>query len=242
MLNQYSLLPDDCILKFDRIDIWQYPLLADNPQAKLILSPDEQHRADRFYFHRHRRRYINAHSLLRLILARYVNAQAIELEFSIGEKGKPELINTSMLQFNLSHSEDMAILAIGQKYPLGIDLEYFSARPYFGIGKQLFSNEENQALRNAPSTLTPLIFFNLWVQKEAFIKASGLGLSYPTKQFNVPVLSQKPETIMDALHQRTWQMVTFMPEVGCCAALCHDEFVQEIRSISLSQQHLQTLL
>lgn len=241
MLDIQPLSPDDCVLKPDRIDIWLYPLHDDSPEAGDCLSPDEQQRAARFYFPRHQRRFTNAHAVLRMILARYLGDQPSQLAFTTGKKGKPELLKTPFLQFNLSHSGDMALLAVGQDHPLGIDLEHFSARPYIGIGEQLFSKQENQALRAAPPALIALTFFNIWAQKEAFIKACGLGLSYPTQQFDVPILSPYPQMVADSLHQRSWNIMSFMPHIACCASLCYDPAIQNIRYASLSQEML-TLL
>ncbi len=238
MHNMQPLLLDDCVLKSDRIDIWRYPLHEDNPEAKLQLSPDEQHRAARFHFPRHQRRFTNAHRMLRLILARYLNEHPLNLNFSTGQYGKPELVNAPFLQFNLSHSGDMAILAVGKDYPLGVDLEHFSARPYYGIGEHLFSNQEILALKKATTSFTALTFFNIWAQKEAFIKACGLGLSYPTQQFDVPILSSTPQIVPDTLHQRSWKIISFMPQVACCASLCYDTRVQEIRYLALSLDDL----
>ncbi|MES2211623.1 MAG: 4'-phosphopantetheinyl transferase superfamily protein [Pseudomonadota bacterium] len=238
MLNAHPLLLNDCVLRTDRIDIWRYPLTAENQAVASFLSPSEQIRAKRFHFPRHQRRFTNAHSGLRLILARYINDTARNLAFTEGKQGKPQLSNVPLVQFNLSHSGEMALLVIGQQYPIGIDLEYFSARTYYGIGEHLFSIKENQALKKAPPTLTALVFFNIWVQKEALIKACGLGLSYPTQQFDVPILSSDSTEIYDALHQRTWQMRTFMPQINCCAAVCHDPHIQTIRYAALTESQL----
>lgn len=228
-------MPDDCVLKSDRIDIWHYSLTADNPETILQLSPDEQERATRFYFPHHQRRFAKAHHLLRVILARYLNEEPLNLHFTTGPYGKPELIDAPFLQFNLSHSGDTAILAVGKDYPLGVDLEHFSPRPYYGIGEHLFSKQEMQALKSTPAALTALTFFNIWSQKEAFIKACGLGLSYPTQQFDVPILSSTPQVIPDPLHKRSWKIISFMPQIACCASLCYDTHVQEIRYLSRNE-------
>ncbi len=241
MLNVDSFSLNDCHLKPNRIDIWYYSLLSGNQDAQNTLSSEEQERANRFYFDHHQRRFTNAHHLLRLILSNYVNTPADQLEFIKNAYGKPSLVNHPHLQFNLSHSGDFALLAVGQTYPLGIDLEHFSARPYQGIGQSLFSKRENELLDQVPTSLLPLSFFNIWVQKEALIKACGLGLSYPTKQFDVSLLSSNSQIIEDTLHQCTWQMLSFMPKVGCCAAICYDMNVNEIRYLSLTEDQVDQL-
>ncbi|HVT62301.1 MAG TPA: 4'-phosphopantetheinyl transferase superfamily protein, partial [Legionellaceae bacterium] len=91
-----------------------------------------------------------------------------------------------------------------------------------------------------PTYLRTLSFFHIWTQKEAFIKACGMGLSYPTQVFHVPV---KPPTsndrIYDPKHQRNWHMQSFMPAPACCAAVCHHPNIQTIRYKKLSRdQHV----
>lgn len=241
MLVSSPLCNADYELRTDRIDIWQFPLSSECREVFKLLDDLELNRAQRFHFSRHQRRFANAHGIVRLIIARYMNQSPKALTFSTGPQGKPALIGDSMLQFNLSHSGELALLAVGKSEPIGIDLEYFSTRPYLGIGENLFSKQETQALSSAPRALKPLIFFNIWAQKEAFIKACGLGLSYPTQQFDVPILPSSPHIVIDHLHHQTWQLLSFTPEIGCCAALCYTPTIQDIRYTKLTTDELQHL-
>ena len=109
---------NECILHSKRIDIWRYPLHTSFPGATELLNDDETHRANRFYFPRHQRRFTLAHAILRLILCRYTSIPPKDLIFQHNDHGKPELIH-SPLTFNLSHSGDWALLAVGNEYPLG---------------------------------------------------------------------------------------------------------------------------
>lgn len=234
-----SFNANDCSLQPTRIDIWQYPLHTEYPSAHALLSPDEVTRAGRYHFAKHQRRFAVARSTLRAIIARYSHVPTRDLVFQLNQYGKPQLVNTPALHFNLSHAGDLALLAIGLDYPMGVDLEFFSARPYEGIGKQMFSNIENKALHNTPDTLKPLAFFHMWAQKEAFIKACGLGLSYPTQAFDVPTLPSTNQAIFDSLHNQTWQLVSFVPHIACCGALCHHPDVTDIRYHVLTDvQHI----
>lgn len=232
-----TLNVDDCMLKNTRIDIWQYPLHTEFSEAKSLLSPDELTRAQRYHFTRHQRRFTIARAMLRLILARYCATPAHKLKFEQTKYGKPWLTNTPELQFNLSHSGDMALLAVGHHYPLGIDLEFFTDRPYEGIGNHMLSITENKALKSTPKALKALAFFHMWAQKEALIKACGLGLSYPTQQFDVPALPSTNQLVFDSLHQQAWHMVSFQPHVSCCAALCYNPAVTEIRYMSMRENN-----
>lgn len=217
------------ILASNRIDIWQYSLHDLFEEAPSFLNDEETTRAHRFHFARHQRRFTIARARLRQILSNYLNCTPQELVFGYHAQGKPYLLkNPKKIEFNLSHSGEMALLAIGQEHPLGVDVEYFSKRPYIGIAQQLFSEIEMRAMKNAPSFMEPMIFFHIWAQKEAFIKASGLGLSYPTQRFDVQAYPQTHQAIHDPMLHHDWHMVSFMPEIACCAALCHHPCIEQI--------------
>ena len=220
---------NDCTLNLSQIDIWQYSLHSTFLQASSLLNENERARANRYHFERHQRRFTIARTMLRIILSKYVNASPQQLIFSENEYGKPYLTNYPEVHFNLSHSQELALLAVGYKQPLGIDLEFFSDRPFAGIGKIMFSEKEITAFQAVPHYLQTLAFFHIWAQKEALIKACGLGLSYPTQAFDVPVLPSTDQLIWDAKHGQNWQMVSFQPLIRCCAALCYHPSVQTIR-------------
>jgi len=224
---------NDCSLQHDRIDIWEFPLHTLNKQHEPLLNDKERERATRFHFDRHQRRFTIARSTLRLILARYTQQNPQDIEFTYNKYGKPRVANVE-IEFNLSHSGEWAILAIGT-LPLGVDLEFFSARPYHGIANSLFSEQEQSALSRLPKKIMPLAFFNIWVQKEAFIKACGMGLAYPTQQFTVSELPNKNQTIFDPIHNKSWKMLSFMPQTNCSAALCYDPSISVLRKITIHQ-------
>ncbi|RUR20212.1 4'-phosphopantetheinyl transferase superfamily protein [Legionella sp. km535] len=219
----------NCILNESRIDLWQFSLEHELHVADQLLNADERARADRFYFSRHKRRFSTARATLRIILSRYLNTAPERLEFTYGPHGKPAVVNSQKLQFNISHTGDLALLAVGKGYAMGVDIEKYSARPYQGIAKNLFSEQEYIEFRKAPDSMKPALFFHVWAQKEAFIKASGLGLSYPTKEFHVPTTMPTKQLVDDPLHNLTWHLRTFMPQVACSGALCHHPTIREIR-------------
>lgn len=230
---------ENCVLNESRIDLWQFSLEHETHAGYQLLNADERSRADRFYFSKHKRRFTTARATLRIILARYLNTAPERLEFSYNNQGKPSVINSQKLQFNISHTGDLAIVAIGKIYPLGVDIEHYSARPYEGIAKSLFSEQELREFKKAPLSLKPALFFHIWSQKEAFIKATGLGLSYPTKEFNVPTTIPTKQLVDDPLHNMTWQLRSFMPRAGCSGALCHNPTVREIRHSMVQFQQFQ---
>src|SRR6201999_3187535 len=93
----------------------------------VILAPAEKDRASRFSFMRDRDRFIAGRGFMRTVLGHYLNAKPGRLEFVYSRLGKPALGGshaTAGLHFNLSHSEDIGLLAVSPVGALGIDLEY----------------------------------------------------------------------------------------------------------------------
>ncbi|MCH9755823.1 MAG: 4'-phosphopantetheinyl transferase superfamily protein [Gammaproteobacteria bacterium] len=218
-----------CLLKTTRIDIYLFTL--DTPFSETyikLLSNEEKMRANRFHFTHHQHHFRRARIILRLILANYLEQAPENLQFAYGKHGKPYLIEHPELEFNLSHSGKYALLAVGKKHPLGIDIEQYSGRPYVGIGQHVFSDKENTHLKTLPGQIKPLMFFNIWAQKEAFIKLLGLGLSYPTTKLTVPGLSLAPHQFVDPIYKNTWTLLPFMPKIGYAAALCCHPSIEHI--------------
>lgn len=237
--HKFKPMPtNDCVLHPNRIDIWQYPLHETWDNAESIINAEEQDRAARFHFARHKRRFTCAHAYLRIILSRYLkNKNPQALEFSENKYGKPQIIaNNHNLQFNLSHSGEFAVLAVGQNFPLGVDLEVFSGREYLNLGGYMFSEKEQQALKKIPPRMRALTFFNIWAQKEAFIKACGMGLSYPTQDFSVPHLSCNNAKVMDNKHNQEWYITSFKPTITSCGAICYTANVTDFRYIILENR------
>ena len=154
-----------------------------------LLSPDEARRADRFYFEKHRMRFIEARAIMRQILSRYVGVPAQELKFSYGAQGKPELsgeLEKSGIRFNLSHSDELALLAVTQSLAVGVDVQLVDAKVAGEeIAVRFFATGEVKRLLALPLAERAEGFFACWTRKEAYIKALGEGLSAPLDAFEV---------------------------------------------------------
>lgn len=225
MTNVFDPIPADLI------DLWEIPLQAVPLENCALghLSSDERNRFDRFQFPRHKRRFAQARMALRTILGHYLHVLPASIQFEYTAHGKPYLPLPHQLQFNLSHSKDLALLAVCKHYPIGVDLEYFSTRPFQGIAGQLFSIKEQQTLLHLPASLKPLGFFSVWAQKEAIMKAVGLGLSYPTTLIDVPLLPTATYTLSEPETQQDWLVTPFMPYPGVSAAICYDPSLTTLR-------------
>lgn len=191
----------------DTVQVWRVPLnLPDNtlPSLALSLSPEEQARADRFTFAEGRRRFVATRGSLRKVLGQCLGVDPRKLTFETGAHGKPFLMtdyagdpNTPQphpLQFNVSHTDDLAVIAVAWDREVGIDIERLDREvDMVGLAKRFFSTREAEAVLTAGPTTRRQIFFRIWTSKEAYIKARGEGLALPLDQFDVvPDLSKPP--------------------------------------------------
>src|SRR5262249_6099605 len=153
-----------------------------DPQAGTLarlyetLSADERQRAAGFRFERHRSRFIASRGFLRLILGAYLGMLPEAVKFTYGLNGEPGM-DGDRVQFNASHSEDRALYAIALDAPIGVDLEWMRPSLDFDqIARSFFSPVEWAEYRVIPPDRQTEAFFRCWTRKEAFIKATGLGL------------------------------------------------------------------
>ena len=150
------------------------------------LEPHELERAGRFHFEKHRRHFIVARGFLRSVVARYLKTQPGALRFSYGEYGKPALEAEPVLRFNLSHSNEVALLAVSLDAELGVDVEHIRADfASEDIARRFFSRAEVDVFNALPQNERVAAFFRCWTRKEAYIKAIGKGLSQALDEFDV---------------------------------------------------------
>lgn len=152
------------------------------------LDACEQARAARFVDDRHRRRFITAHVALRQVLGACIGMPPSELRFAAGPQGKPSLIDAGPWQFNLSHSDDLALIAVTRGRELGVDVErHRSGVAIHDLAQRFFAPAEAAALAALPVDRQEAAFFTCWSRKEAVVKALGTGLHTPLDCFTVEV-------------------------------------------------------
>ena len=170
-----------------------------------MLSTEEQDRAKRFKFDQHRERFIISHGFKRSVLANYLNINPSSLQFQKGDKGKPSLLETDYesqsLTFNISHTEDITLLAVTQGREVGVDIEYMNRKTdWLSIGQRFFTEPEQQALFSLSEEAQKAAFFQLWTRKEAYMKVLGTGLSLAPTAFTLTVPPQSPALIQTPLN------------------------------------------
>lgn len=202
-------------LAHHQVDVWHIDVsgLFEIERFRAWLSVDELERAERFYFEKHRRLFTMMRAALREILGRYTSLLPQEVVFSYGSKGKPELSggNEKGIRFNLSHAEEIGLLAVSQGLTVGIDVE--SVRPDFGgqeIAERYFAAGEVRHLLSLPPEQRADAFFSCWTRKEAYIKALGEGLSAPLDSFEVAFGPDRPAALLavqvDPRELARWRM------------------------------------
>ncbi|MDQ2106326.1 4'-phosphopantetheinyl transferase family protein, partial [Azospirillum isscasi] len=211
------------------IQVWYADLrgLAHRLEAfRALLSPDETARAARFATAELRSRCVLRRGLLRHLLGRILGCAPATLAFAYGPMGKPFLPGGPA--FNLADCKDDVLIAIapGGEVELGVDIERLRRVPdAAGIAERFFAPEERAAFAALPGALRDEAFLNGWTRKEAFIKATGQGLSTPLDRFAVELAPGRPARLLsldgalEAGNAADWSLFDLRPAPGTVAAL-----------------------
>jgi 4'-phosphopantetheinyl transferase len=217
------------------VDLWALDLDGERPSTyQPLLSTDERERAGHFHFERDRHRYIVGRGRLRQLLGQYLDLPPQKITFAYTDHGKPYLPpqpGQPDLRFNISHSQQFAVLAFAWGRRLGVDVEVI--RPLTDIAdlvRRFFAPAEVAAWETVLPEQQADAFFCGWTRKEAFIKAIGDGLSYPLDQFVVSLHPDQPAQLLeiegDPAAAQKWEMVSLRPFPQTVAAV----IVEKVRS------------
>jgi len=192
-----------------------------------LLSSDEKAHAERFYFEKNRDQYAVGRGLLRTLLGGYLGEEPARIGFAYGPHGKPALATAGRersLEFNLSHSGNLAIYAFSWGRRLGIDLERVRPMPDEDrFADRFFSARESALVRSLAGDGKLAAFFTIWTCKEAVLKADGDGLAKPINETEVSLSEGEPVRLVsvdgDQEQAAHWRLETFAPAPGYQAAL-----------------------
>ncbi len=155
-------------------------------ELSALLDDRERERAAAYHFERDRRRFIVRRALVRIEVAHATGGEPDSLRFIEGPQGKPSVWGAPHLRFNVSHTEDLALVVMSREREIGCDIERIDPdRARRDVAKRFFSPQEFAALTALPEEQWAEGFFNCWTRKEAYIKALGIGLAYPLESFSV---------------------------------------------------------
>lgn len=195
----YYLREEPIELPEDEAHIWNFGMdkyLNQIEEFVDILSNDELIRASKFHFERDKNWFIISRGLLRVFLNFYTALPAEEIKFITNSFGKPSLSladDSTKLQFNLSHSKNFLSIGLSNDNQIGVDVELMKPlKDHLDIAKRFFSASEVEQLLSFPADKIIDGFYSCWTAKEAVIKLSGEGLSFPLKEFDVELKALKP--------------------------------------------------
>jgi 4'-phosphopantetheinyl transferase len=165
---------------------------------------------------------------LRTLLARYTGIAPEEIRLTRGARGKLSLapsLQREGIEFNVSHSEGVALIVLARDRPVGIDVERISAaRNVDLIARRWFSREEDEGIRRLPAETRREAFYRCWTRKEAVIKAIGGSLAELTTTVVVSTEARVPARILrmpPVAGAPEWQLEDVTVGEGYAAALCY---------------------
>lgn len=221
----------------DEVHIWSAAL--DRPVSPYysLLAADERNRAGRFHFKKDRNRFIVRRGILRILLGCYLGVEPERVQFTYGKNDKPALaddLNRNKIHFSLSHSEGLAVYAFTHLGEIGVDIERIrDITNTMQIAGRYFSSGESKTLGILPGSRKKQGFYNCWTRKEAFVKATGDGLSCPLDDFEVSLEPGEPARLIsignDPGAAAGWSMYDIGLPSGFAGALAVRGEAREIR-------------
>lgn len=213
------------------VHLWRLSLqtVADNQESCYeLLSLDERDKALRYRVERPRSEFVMTRSALRSLVAHYLGSSPQMVRFRYTEHGKPILDGATGLQFNVSHTEGLALLAFACGRDLGVDVEKLhSTTDVRKLAERFFSIQEREELGKLEGEDLHAAFLRCWTRKEAYIKARGEGLSLPLDQFDVSIAPDEQNALLAtrpvAEEAKWWTVCNVHVGVGYAAALAYGE-------------------
>jgi 4'-phosphopantetheinyl transferase len=226
----WVLPPDTPKFQSDDVHVWLVRLGREATRLACFyetLTSDELSRAASHHFKKDRDHFVVTRGVLRAILGCYLGVDPGLLSFCYSSSGKPSLtleFGGDWLRFNVSHSCQLALIAVAYSRDVGVDVEWLRTEAATSdIAEHNFSRGEISRLCLLPVEKQVEGFFNCWTRKEAYIKARGEGLCMPLDKFEVSVDPGEPPRLLrtdgDACEPFRWSMRSLDAGSGYAAAV-----------------------
>jgi len=220
------------------LQIWQLDLDAYAATAQLDeLSAHEHARAARMAFGQDAQRYLACRHALRRILADALECSVQSVKIEIDELDKPRLADHVTLQFNVSHSAQVGLIALSRDTPIGVDIEVVrSIIDTDTLARSHFTDDELAEWLRMAKPERDRSFLTCWTRKEACLKALGVGLSAPPSAVNAGC-SPRVRVVSVSLGERRCALTVYPLVVPCgtVAAVA----IAEPEEVTLARQFFQ---
>ena len=197
---------------------------------RALLSADEQARADRYRQEDDVARFVAGRGALRRILGERTRLNPRTLVFAEGDGRKPALADHPSVHFNLSHSGDFVLIALAAE-PVGVDIEAMRDIDHRALATMNFHPDEIAAMDAQADPRAS--FFQIWANKEAFLKAIGVGLTDQLTAINIALAGGRVDAPV-SLSPHTWHATQLDAPPGYKASLVTAGAGPTLRDLSAS--------
>lgn len=172
------------------VQLWRAELNHDEAHVGVLqslLPESERQQAARFRFAAGRERFVLGRAMLRSVLAGHLGIAQSSIDLKTSEYGKPQLADESVgVHFNLSHSGELVLLALARGMEIGVDVEQLRpVKRRDQIARGILSEAQWRTYEAMNGDQRQQAFFRVWTRKEAIVKATGRGLSFPLADVEV---------------------------------------------------------
>ena len=194
------------------------PLTSAVDAALAALPASDQARSARFRSPADRRRHLLAVTARRLVLALHLRRPPACLRLVVEPRGKPgldRLPGDADLRFSVSHTGNLALVAVAAGIDVGVDVERERCLPdMLSVARRFLGDDCARRLAELPTSEQPAAFLMAWTRAEAFLKALGVGWTGPDAGLALPAWVSLPAAVDSG-----WRVATVRPRPGCVASV-----------------------
>ncbi|MCL6454599.1 MAG: 4'-phosphopantetheinyl transferase superfamily protein [Alicyclobacillus sp.] len=194
---------------------------ADRLRRKFLgfLAEDQQERVSRCLDPMASRQIVVADLLVRAVLGERLQVKNHQLAFERNEHGKPSLRGTSQVHYNVSHSREWILCAVGTA-EVGVDIQYMQPFNHGAVHRYLHPAEQRDIAAQGSAARQLVRFYEIWTRKESYVKAMGRGFAEPLSSFCVVPAEEGDACLADGTSGTQWKITSCRVAAGYQAALC----------------------
>lgn len=183
-----------------------------------VLSEERKEKTRKYRYKVDQNRSILGEALLKYMLWKHYGLFWQDIHFRYETYGKPSLIGTDGIYFNISHAGNWVLCALGN-VPIGVDVEEKTS-DFMSIAKRFFAKEEYEYILCQTSENRADIFCKIWTLKESYVKCTGEGLNISLDSFSFQFSAQKIQMYRNNGLCKEYLFQSWKPDDSCYMALC----------------------